>query len=209
MVPRGRKKALMIGSTAGHIIGHAPQSAIVVHPKCTFPKGRPGRFLVAVDNNQASVKALLDALALSADYDEITISHVVTDPIYPPNKAKMLRSKYEYLIKGSVFRERIANRRIHFSFLQRPDYDTSVAEVVTSYAERQRLDMICIGSVNARSGQLNSVASEVVLISPCAVCVSHFKNVRHADYIEKRRMEMRTNDEQMKQVVSATGDASP
>mmetsp|Transcript_76225 Transcript_76225/g.203811 ORF Transcript_76225/g.203811 Transcript_76225/m.203811 type:complete len:625 (+) Transcript_76225:35-1909(+) len=202
---KGRKKAHMIGSTAHHIIAHAPQSVIIVQPDCPVPRGRPARFLVCIDNNQASVKALLDALTLSGDHDVITLVHVVSDVHNPNSKAKMLRSKYNFLLKGSVLGRRTGGRIITFDFLLRPNFDKSIAETITDEAERRKVDMICIGSVNARSGMINSVATEVVILAECATCISHFKNVNHAAYIERRRLELRHTENEV--VVARPGTA--
>merc|ERR1711861_45061 len=99
---RGRKKDGELGSCAAYILREIGASLIITFDDCVVPRptgngGKGAKYIVSVDNNQASTKSFLDALELSVTGDSIEVVHLLgpgekRDKV----KAEMLQKKYNY-----------------------------------------------------------------------------------------------------------------
>ena len=78
------------------------------------------RFVVAVTNNQVSLKAFFDALMLSSAGDKIEVVHCTPKKASAKDQtvANMMERKYKYIFKSSTLEPKLQGRQCSFKRLE-------------------------------------------------------------------------------------------
>lgn len=180
--PRGKKHG-SLGSTAAHVCINTDACVLVTHDTDNLPaKNASARFVVAVENNAASTKAFMDAMALSRKGDTVDVVHLVAAGTQARVHAEMLRMKYTYLFSSTTIAAYLEGRNLQFTMLPR---DGPVPETIASYADEVKANFLCVGTVKlakARHGSAGwekwhgptSVGEQLCSLASCTVCLSHF-----------------------------------
>jgi len=190
-----RKKAFH--SNVMEVIQRGDCSTIVhqdVQPKVHLRRHeRAVKFVVSVSLNAASTKAWIDALRLSKPGDEIHVVYVVNREGETPRsifeektnmEASALLSKYTGFFAGlkDSSEDRVLSKlgeRVTSFNLVPKGKSQSIAETVTSYAEKVAADFVIVGTNVLRRAErgkpvLGSVSLEICLNCHCNFVVSNY-----------------------------------
>lgn len=146
-------------------------------------KGRFSKILVAVDGSEASMDAANYAIEMARKYNaelialtvsQISLSASLGFP-HPPNEIRQAKEKNELEAKQWFNKIKMSAEQnsveLKTELIER---EMSIEAEIVEYAERQRTDLIIIGT-KGRSGfkklLLGSVASGVVNYATCPVMV--------------------------------------
>lgn len=137
-----------MGSTVVEVLEKSAATVIVTHDDDVLPeKNKGSMYVIAVDNNQSSTKAFLDALSISSEGDRLKVVHVIESKDGSDEKAEMLRNKYEFLFTSESLASVTKGKTLTFNFLPKKSSGT-VAEKIVTHSEEVDAQFICIGAAN-------------------------------------------------------------
>jgi nucleotide-binding universal stress UspA family protein len=130
------------------------------------------KILVAIDGSEISMKAADYAISLADKYNSKLIALHVIDIPSPEVIDLDVREESPYWLNS--IGERARAQRIQFESKIVEGAANRIGEIIVSYAEKEKIDLIVVGT-RGRSGikrmLLGSVASDVVHYAHCPVTI--------------------------------------
>jgi nucleotide-binding universal stress UspA family protein len=171
---KGRRKAdekELLASDVSYAIAYSQCSCIVLREEMPIPESGALHYLVPVDLNRWSEKALFDALFLSTPNDKVTVMHVRI-------REEETAQTEEYYTK--IFDRLTAKMKNppEMKYIAVRHGGEGAAVDILKYAADEGVDMICMGAnvdrLRKQESYLGSVHGAVLLGTKLPVCVAHY-----------------------------------